>query len=460
MSNEKMPKNFFWGNSVSAMQTEGAWQEDGKGLSVYDVREATPTTMDWHVAIDEYHRYEEDLDLMADMGMNMYRIHIAWSRVVPDGDGEFNEAGIAYYDRLINAMLARGIEPMINLYHFDMPLALAQKENGFMSRHTVDAFVRFGEEMVRRFSDRVKYWITFNEHNLYFTDEVFEISGYDHGDRSINDLYQIFHHTMLAHAWITRFVHANYPDLKIGGMLAHAATYPATSKPNDVFQTRKLNEFLNNNLYDAFTTGLYSREVERYVAAHNIDMDFQPEDATTMSGMTADFLAFSYYRTDTLNADKIPADTPPNRYLNYGNEQNRFLEANEWHWTIDPMGFRTLMADVYSRYHVPVFPIENGIGLRETWDGEHEIQDDLRINYHRDHIQAMKDAMFEDGVEVLGYLGWGLIDIPSSHADMEKRYGFVFVNRTNHDLKDMKRVPKKSYHWFKKVMATNGDDLY
>lgn len=416
--------------------------------------------MDWHVAIDEYHRYEEDLDLMKDMGMNMYRIHIAWSRVVPDGDGAFNEAGIAYYDRLINAMLARGIEPMINLYHFDMPLALAERENGFMSRHTVDAFVRFGEEMVRRFSDRVKYWITFNEHNLYFTDEVFEISGYDHGERTLDDMYRIFHHTMLAHARVANFVHANFPDVKIGGMLAHAAAYPATSKPNDVYATRKLNEFLNNNLYDAFVHGAYSREVMQYVANHDIQMDVLPEDAAVMAQMTADFLAFSYYRTDTLNADKIPAGTSPNRYLNYGGEQNRFLTANEWHWTIDPLGFRTLMSDVYSRYHVPVFPIENGIGLREMWDGEHEIADDTRIAYHRDHIQAMKDAMFEDGVDVLGYLGWGLIDIPSSHADMEKRYGFVFVNRTNHDLKDMKRVPKKSYHWFKKVMATNGDDLY
>lgn len=459
MTQPKMPENFFWGNSVSSMQTEGAWQEAGKSLSVYDVREATDSTMDWHVAIDEYHRYEEDLDLMADMGMNMYRIQISWSRVVTDGDGEFNEAGIAYYSRLIDAMLARGIEPMICLYHFDMPLALAQRENGFMSRHTVDAFVRYGAEMMKRFSDRVKYWITFNEHNLYFTDEVFEISGYDHGERTLTDMYRIFHHTMLAHARLDDIAHTQYPDIKFGGMLAHAATYPATSKPNDVYAARKLNEFLNNNLYDAFTHGQYSREVQQFVENNDIDWDFQPEDAAVLAKMHADFLSFSYYRTDTVNADKIPAGEAPNRYLNTANDKNRFLEANEWQWTIDPLGFRTLMSDVYSRYHVPVFPIENGIGLRESWDGEHEIADDLRIQYHRDHIQAMKDAMFEDGVEVLGYLGWGLIDIPSSHADMEKRYGFVYVNRSNHDLKDMRRVPKKSYHWFKRVMATNGNEL-
>lgn len=459
MTQPNMPADFFWGNSVSSMQTEGAWQEDGKGLSVYDVRPATDHTMDWHDAIDEYHRYAEDLDLMADMGMNMYRIQISWSRVVPDGDGAFNEAGIQYYSDLIDAMIARGIEPMVNLYHFDMPLALAKSDNGFMSRHTVDAFVRFGAEMFKRFSDRVKYWITFNEHNLYFTDEVFEISGYDHGERTLSDMYRIFHHTMLAHARLDAIAHTKYPGLQLGGMLAHAATYPATSKPEDVYAARKLNEFLNNNLYDAFVLGRYSHEVMHYVKVHEIDWDYQPEDASVLSKMHADFLAFSYYRTDTVNADKIPAGEAPNRYLNTANETNRFLETNDWQWTIDPLGFRTILADVYSRYRVPMFPIENGIGLHETWDGVHEIADERRISYHRDHIQAMKDAMFEDGVAVLGYLGWGLIDIPSSHADMEKRYGFVYVNRSNHDLKDMRRVPKKSYHWFKEVMATNGDKL-
>ncbi|MDR3241024.1 MAG: glycoside hydrolase family 1 protein [Lactobacillaceae bacterium] len=459
MTEPKIPADFFWGNSVSSMQTEGAWNIDGKGLSVYDVRPATDHTMDWHDVIDEYHRYEEDLDLMQDMHMNMYRIQISWSRVCPDGDGAFNETGIQYYSDLIDAMIARGIEPMICLYHFDMPLNLAKNYNGFKERYVVEVFVRYSQEMVKRFADRVKYWITFNEHNLYFTDEVFEISGYDHGERTLSDLYEIFHHTMLAHAQVDAFIHQNYSDVKIGGMLAVAACYPATSKPSDVFANRQIDEFLNNNLNDAYVHGHYSHEVLTYVKNHQIDWDFQPEDAQILAAQKADFLSFSYYRTDTINADKIPAGEAPNRYLNWGNEKNRFLDANEWDWTIDPLGFRNMITSMYARYGVPVFPIENGIGWRESWDGVNPIEDDYRIEYHRDHIQAMKDAMFIDGAEVIGYLGWGLIDIPSSHADMEKRYGAVYVNRSNHDLKDLKRVPKKSYYWFKKVLAINGDVL-
>lgn len=456
---KRMPKGFFWGNSSSSMQTEGAWNEGGKGLSVYDVRSATENTTDWHVAIDDYHRYEEDLDLLKEMNMNMYRIEISWSRVNPDGDGEFNKEGIAFYDCLIDAMLARGIEPMICLYHFDMPLHLAKTENGFMSRHTMEAFVCYGKKMIDHFADRVKYWITFNEHNLYFTDEVFNISGYEKGKRTLDEMYRIFHHTMLAHAQLDAYLHDNYPGLKIGGMTAYTPVYPATSKPNDVFYADRVNEFLYQNLNDAFAKGQYSPAVMTYIKNHQIDMDLQTGDLAIIQQMRADFLAFSYYQSTTLNADKLSAKDAPNRYLEVGGEDNRFTEKTEWNWSIDPMGFRKIITDLYNRYQLPVFPIENGIGRSESWDGKHMIEDDQRIAYHKAHIQAMKDAMFEDGAQVLGYLGWGLIDIPSSHADMEKRYGAVYVNRSNHDLKDLKRVPKKSFYWFKKAFAKNGDDL-
>lgn len=455
----KMPQTFFWGNSVSSMQTEGAWNIDGKGPSVYDVRPATATTSDWHDAIDEYHRYDEDLDLMQAMHMNMYRIQVSWSRVIPDGDGAINAQGLAFYDRLVDAMLKRGITPMICLYHFDMPLALAQNENGFMSRHTVEAFVRFGKLVIDHFADRVPYWITFNEHNLYFTDEVFNISGYETGDKSLNDLYTIFHHTMLAHAQLDAYVHDKYAQLKIGGMVAATPVYPATSKPNDVLAAQQLDQFLYQNLNEAFVQGHYDHQVLTYVAQHGIDYDHQAGDDEILAQMHADFLAFSYYQTLTINADKLPANAAPNDYLNYGGEANRFLATSEWGWGIDPIGFRRLITDLYNRYQVPVFPIENGIGCREQWDGEHPIQDDLRIKYHADHIKAMKDAMFIDGAKVLGYLGWGLIDIPSSHADVEKRYGVVYVNRSNHDLKDLRRVPKQSFYWLKAVLAKNGDEL-
>jgi 6-phospho-beta-glucosidase len=348
---------------------------------------------------------------------------------------------------------------MICLYHFDMPLALAEKENGFMSRHTVDAFVRFSKKVIEHFADRVKYWITFNEHNLYFTDEVFNISGYLKGSKSLNDMYRIFHHTMLAHAKIDKFIHKNFDTLKIGGMLAYTPIYPETSKPIDVYCARKIDEFLNNNLTEAYINGMYSSEVLQFIKNKKINFDFQKGDFDILNKMKADFLSFSYYRSAVLNADKIPNNVAPNRYLNYGFEDNRFLKKTEWGWNIDPLGFRNIITSLYNQYHIPVFPIENGIGIRENWNGKDMIHDDQRISYHREHIKAMKDAIFLDGAKVLGYLGWGLIDIPSSHGDMEKRYGTVYVNRSNHDLKDLKRVPKKSYYWFKSILEKNGDEL-
>ncbi|WP_057881860.1 glycoside hydrolase family 1 protein [Companilactobacillus kimchiensis] len=454
---DKLPNDFFWGNSTSSMQTEGAFDLDGKGESVYDLKPATTNTSDWHDAIDEYHLYNEDFSLMAKQGMNFYRFQISWSRVDPKGDGNFNEAGIAFYERLIEALLKRNITPMICLYHFDMPLALAKKYNGFLSRPVVSAFVRYGTEMVKRFGDRVKYWITFNEQNLYHTSEAFNISGYLTGDKTINELYQISHHVMLAHAGVANYIHEK-TDCQIGGMLAYSEVYPATPNPKDILCVRQVNEFLNRNLLDAFIYGRYSNEVMTYVKKHKIEMDYQLNDGETLVKVTSDFIAFSYYRSDTISAEQIQEGTVPNLYLDYGIKPNPYLETSEFGWQIDPLGFRDVLTKVYNEYGVPMFPIENGLGIREEFTGK-EIQDDERISYMRDHIQAMKDAIFEDGVEVLGYLGWGLIDIPSSSGNMDKRYGTVYVNRTNHDLKDLKRIPKKSYWWLQQVIQSNGENL-
>lgn len=454
---DKLPKDFFWGNSTSSMQTEGAWNVDGKGLSVYDLKPATKETSDWHDGIDAYHNYEQDINLMANQGMNFYRFQISWSRVDPNGDGNFNEAGIAFYDRLINALLKRNIKPMICLYHFDMPLALSKKYNGFLSRPVVSAFVRYGIEMVKRFGDRVKYWVTFNEQNLYHTSEVFNISGYLTGDKTVNEMYQISHHVMLAHAGVANYIHEQ-TDCLVGGMLAYSEVYPATANPKDILYARQIDEFLNRNLLDAFVYGRYSNEVMNYVRNHKIEMDYQLNDDETLIKVTSDFIAFSYYRSDTIDSTEVPAGTVPNQYLDFGLKRNPYLQTSEFGWQIDPLGFRDVLTKVYNQYCVPMFPIENGIGFREEYTGK-EIQDDYRIDYMRNHIQAMKEAILEDGVEVLGYLGWGLIDIPSSSGNMDKRYGTVYVNRTNHDLKDLKRIPKKSYWWLQRVIKSNGESL-
>ena len=451
-------EKFFWGNSVSSMQTEGGWNEGGKSLSVYDIRKAGENTSDWHFANDNYHHYEEDMDRMKDLGMNMYRFQVSWSRVVKDGDGAFNEEGFAYYDKFIDALIARGITPMICLYHFDMPLHLAEEYKGFLSKKTVAAFIRYGKEVVRRFSPKVKYWITFNEQNLYSTDLAFTIAGAETSEKSEKDMAQITHNVMVCHAAIADYIHEN-TDAKIGGMLAYSECYPLTCKPEDILAARTIDELYNYNLLDVFAYGRYSPMFEKYLENADFDIEITDEERKILSACTSDYLAFSYYQSTCADYAKIPSGTSPFLYGTYAMTKNPNLQASEWGWTIDPLGFRDVMNKIYSRYRIPVFPIENGIGVRETWDGKNMIEDDYRINYHRDHIKALKDTMNKDGVEVIGYLGWGLIDILSSQGDMEKRYGVVYVNRGNHDLRDMKRVPKKSYYWLKKVIASNGENL-
>lgn len=453
-------EKFYWGNSVSSMQTEGGWNEDGKSLSVYDIVEAGENTSDWHFANDNYHTWKEDLDLMKDIGMNMYRIQISWSRVQVDGCGPWNEAGIAYYDKLIDDMIERGLEPMICLYHFDMPLYLAEKYNGFVSREVMDYFSIYAREMFNRFSHKVKYWLTFNEQNLYSNPDIaFRIAGFMNGKKTEERLFQITHHVMTAHARAVYDLHSISPDAKIGGMLADVEVYPASCNPKDILAANKTIEFMNYNLTDCYVRGHYSRQFMKYVEDHQIDLDDEENDYISISLQKNDFIGFSYYRSDVLSSDLIPKGVGPFYYLTYGAMKNPYLKASEWGWQIDADGLRDVLCQLYSRYEVPLFILENGIGVREVWDGKNPIADDYRIDYHRNHIQAMKDAMNIEGVEVLGYLGWGLIDILSSHGDMEKRYGLVYVNRGNHDLRDMKRVPKKSYTWFKKVIETNGEDL-
>lgn len=454
---QRLPDGFMWGNSTSSMQTEGGWNEGGKGKSVYDIRTASKNASDWKVAIDDYHRYDEDLDLMAKQGMNCYRFQISWSRVCLEGDGDFNQEGIKFYSDLIDKMLARGITPMICLYHFDMPLSLAERYNGFVNRHVMEAFIRYGKKMVDEFADRVPYWITFNEQNAFFTRQTYEIAGYINGKESVDAMYQINHHIMVAHAAISNYLHET-TQAQIGGMLSYCEVYPASPNPRDILYARQTDEFRNKNLLDVFVNGHYSTEVMTYIKNHQIDMDFTKQDQKVFDNLHSDFIAFSYYQSQVLDSSKIPIGTIVNDYLLYGETDNHYVQHNEWGWNIDPLGLRDVLNKIYSQYHLPLFPIENGIGVREEYDGK-MIQDDYRIRYHRGHIQALEDAVYEDGVSVMGYLGWGLIDIPSSGGDMNKRYGTVYINRTNDDLKDLARIPKKSYYWLQKVIKSNGADL-
>ncbi len=454
-----MMDKFYWGNSSSAMQTEGAWNVDGKGMSVYDIKEAGENISDWKDGIDAYHQYEIDFDLMQDLGMNMYRFSISWSRVDPNGDGNFNEKGIEFYHNFIDAMVERGIEPMICLHHFDVPLALAEKYNGFVNRKVVDAFEIYAKKMVDEFSPKVKHWISFNEQNLYLRpDKCFVKSGYLEGEQTLEEVYKVMHNLTMAHCFVANYIHAT-TDAKISGMLAYTEAYPETCHPKDIQYAREWDEFTNYNTADLFMRGKYSSAVMKYIENNKLDIGMLPGDEEVMAEQYCDYLTFSYYASNTISHKLINETRVPNYYLIDGKTKNPYLYETEWNWAVDPDGFRTILNKLYSRYSVPIFPIENGIGVIEEWDGHNPIQDDYRISYHHDHIKAIKDAIEIDGVEIPGYLGWGLIDFPSSLGDMRKRYGVVYVNRDNHDLKDMKRIPKKSYYWLKETIHQNAKNI-
>ena len=472
------PKDFLWGGATAANQCEGAWQAGGKGLATVDVTPFGPDRFPValgrlemlecddkhyypsHEAIDLYHHYKEDIALFAEMGFKCFRLSIAWTRILPNGDdAKPNEEGLKFYEDVFDECHKYGIEPLVTICHFDTPIALIKKYGGWKDRRMVDAYVHYCEVLFDRYKGKVKYWLTFNEQNLYHSPEAFLISGYLQGEKTLRELYLIQHHVMMAHVHLTHYLHQTKPQCLMGGMLAHALVYPATCKPRDILCAQQLDEFLNQNLLRAYAGEGYSPEVMHFVAAEGFDDIYRPEDLALMATVKVDYLAFSYYASRTLNSDAIPPGTAVNNYMLFGNQDNPFLKATEWNWQIDPLGFRTIITRYYNDWRLPVFPIENGIGVIESWDGEHPIADDYRIAYHRDHINAMKAAIFEDGAQVIGYLGWGLIDILSSQGDMRKRYGVVYVNRENHDLKDLRRVPKKSYAWLKQVFRSNGEAM-
>ena len=458
--NRTLPADFLWGNSVSSMQTEGAWNEGGKGMSVYDIRQPAEFASDWKVATDSYHRYREDFDLMQDLGMNCYRFQIAWSRVCPEGDGEFNEEGIAFYHQFIDELIARGIEPMICLYHFDMPLSLAERFNGFTDRRVMEAFIRYGQKMIDCFGDKVKWWLTFNEQNLYHMPDAFLISGYMRGEKTLRELYQIQHHVMMAHVHLTQYLHQAKPQCLMGGMLAHALVYPATCKPRDILCAQQLDEFLNQNLLRAFAGEGYSPEVMHVVAREGLEDIYRAEDLTLMAQVKIDYLAFSYYASKALDSDPIPPGTPVNYYMQFGDKKNDYLEATEWGWQIDPVGLRYSLNWFWDHYQLPLFIVENGFGAIDVREADGSVDDQYRIDYLSAHIAEMKKAVVEDGVDLMGYTPWGCIDLVSAGTgEMKKRYGFIYVDKDNEGKGTLARSRKKSFAWYQKVIASNGREL-
>lgn len=456
-------EDFLWGGSVSCMQTEGAWNEDGKGLSIYDVMPAKEGRSDWKVAIDFYHRYKEDIALFAGMGFNSYRLSISWSRIFPDGEGEVNPAGLAFYDRVIDELLAHGIQPMICLYHFDIPLALVKKYGGWTGRGTADAFIRYAETIVRHFAGRVRHFLPMNEQNAAVLVAAMSAGLLKSGADDVRTrklMNQIQHHMFLASAGAAAAVHRYAPDAQVGGMVNFMSIYPATCNPADVMAAKEAARAYEFRMLDVFATGEYPQDQIAEWDRTGCRPDMAAGDLDFLRANPMDFIAHSYYVSAIVRAGE---GADPMRALMGAMtgkaEGNPYLKKSEWGWTIDPIGLRVAVNEIYRECRLPVYCIECGLGVAEEADENGYVDDQYRIDYLREHIAALKDAVATDGVDLRGFLTWGPIDILSSQGEMKKRYGFIFVNRTDTDLRDLRRTPKKSYHWFRRVIETNGEEL-
>lgn len=457
MSN--LDKNFIWGGSVTSFQTEGAVNEGGKGLSVYDTKTNEQGLPIWDIAIDFYHRYKEDIALMKELGINFYRFSVCWARIQPDDETLINNEGIDYYNKIIDELIVNGITPMITLNHYDIPLPLQDKYNGFYSRHVVELFQNFACICVQAFGDRVKYWMTFNEQNDY-AKECTKASAIIVPDNLTYPqfLYQVNHNIFIAHCSAIKVIREYQPNSKICGMSAVTNFYPNDNTPENSMFCYLADLYTNQFHNYVYTYGHYPKYMEAYFKNHNCFPKFYPGDEEILKN-TVDFLGVSYYRSYTLSTGDFNVNKAFYNIIEDHIVRNNNLEITDWGWEIDSVGLRYNLVSLYSRYQLPILILESGISHKETINEYGRIEDNYRIKYHKEHITQMKEAINKDGVDCFGYVVWGPLDMLSSSGDMEKRYGFIFVNRTNSDLKDLKRIRKESFYYMQNVYKTNGKEL-
>lgn len=465
----RFPENFLWGGAAAANQYEGAYLEDGKGLSVQDVMPkgimAPPTAEPTEdnlklVGIDFYHRYKEDIRLFAEMGFKIYRTSIAWSRIFPNGDEETpNEKGLEFYDRVFDECLKYGIQPMVTISHYETPLHLARTYNGWTDRRMIGFFCRYAETIFKRYRGKVRYWLTFNEINSVLN-APFMSGGIatPREELTDQDLYQAIHHELVASAQATRIGHEIDPENQIGCMVLGMPTYPLTPNPEDVWFN--LTEDRKNLMFsDIHVRGTYPGYMKRMLREKGVAIQMEPGDEEVLQNHTVDYIGFSYYSSLCQSADKGAAKADGNLM---GGCKNPYLKTTQWGWAIDPKGLRYLLNTLYDRYQKPLFIVENGLGAEdELVDGPDgpTVEDDYRIAYLREHLREVGEAI-EDGVEVWGYTSWGCIDLVSaSTAEMKKRYGYIYVDRNNDGTGTLKRYRKKSFYWYQKVIETNGGSL-
>ena len=475
MQASPFPEGFLWGGALAANQAEGASFTGGKGLTTVDViphgahRLAVKVGLEKrftlqegefypsHQAIDFYHRYKEDIALMAEMGFTVFRTSIAWSRIYPNGDELVpNEAGIAFYRDLFNECRKYNIEPLVTLCHFDVPMHLVREYGSWRSRKMVEFFTRYARTCFEAFDGLVKYWLTFNEINILLH-SPFSGAGlvFEKGEDQAQVKYQAAHHELVASALATKIAHEINPENQVGCMLAGGNFYPRTCKPEDVWAALEKDR---ENLFfiDVQARGAYPSYTRRLFAEKGITVEMEAGDAEILRN-SVDFVSFSYYASRCASAEMNESNSSAANVVK--SLKNPHIELSEWGWGIDPLGLRITMNMMYDRYQKPLFLVENGLGARDEIDERGEIVDDYRISYLREHIRAMGEAI-ADGIPVIGYTSWGCIDLVSaSTGEMSKRYGFVYVDRDDSGKGTLARKRKKSFFWYQKVIASNGADL-
>ncbi|KFC98007.1 glycoside hydrolase family 1 protein [Leclercia adecarboxylata] len=458
------PNDFLWGGAVAANQVEGAYLEDGKGLSTSDVqpqgvfgpvveRVAGDSGIK-DVAIDFYHRYPEDIKLFAEMGFNCLRVSIAWTRIFPNGDEQQpNEAGLAFYDKLFDELAAHNITPLVTLSHYEMPWGLVKQHGGWGNRQVIGFFEHYARTVFTRYQHKVKLWLTFNEINMSLHAPMTGVGLPETSSKA--EVYQAIHHQLVASALAVKACHEIIPDAKIGNMLLGGLVYPLTCKPDDVLEALQENrawQFFG----DVQCRGAYPGYMLRFFRDNGITLEITEADREALKS-TIDFISFSYYMTGCVTTDAELNQQARGNILSM--VPNPHLASSEWGWQIDPVGLRTLLNVLWDRYQKPLFIVENGLGAKDKPDADGMVQDDYRISYLNDHLVQVREAI-EDGVEVMGYTSWGPIDLVSaSRAELSKRYGFIYVDRDDSGAGTLARSRKKSFYWYQEVIATHGASL-
>lgn len=464
---QAFPKDFLWGASTSAYQVEGANQEDGKGLSCQDVKEVFPNTSDLRVCSDHYHRYEEDIALMAEMGFKAYRFSIAWTRILPEGTGNVNQKGIDFYNRLIDTCLKYKIEPIVTMFHFDMPAALDAR-GSWSNRDSVAWFENFAKVLFENFGDRVTYWLVINEQNMLTL--VGPLLGTMVMPKDVvnkqKEIYQQNHHMLVAQAKAIALCHKMLPNAKIGVAPNISLVYPKTCNPDDIIAAQNCNAIRNWLYLDVAVYGEYNAIVLAYLKEQDALPRMVEGDLQLLKAGTVDFIGFNYYSTATVTKSDGSESLDPGADQQtargeagvYRGTENPYLAKTEFGWEIDPVGFRSTIREMYSRYRLPMLVTENGLGAYDKLEEDGKIHDAYRIDYLRKHIEQMQLAI-QDGCEMIGYCPWSAIDLISTHEGMVKRYGFIYVDRDEFDLKTLKRYRKDSFYWYQQVIASNGRNL-